>query len=40
MNNLRNSMNTPQVSGKPKILLISVFALFGFMVLIINSLHS
>ena len=35
MNNLRNSMNTPQVSGKPKILLIAVFALFGFMVLII-----
>lgn len=35
MNNLRNSMNTPQVSGKPKILLIALFALFGFMVLII-----
>jgi len=36
MNNLRNSMNTPQVTGKPKIILIALFALFGFMVLIIT----
>jgi hypothetical protein len=36
MNNFRNSLNTPQVSGKPKIILIAVFALFGFMVLIIT----
>jgi hypothetical protein len=38
MNNLRlrSSMNSPQVSGKPKIILIAVFALFGFMVLIVT----
>ena len=39
MNNLRNSMNSmnsPQVTGKPKIILIAIFALFGFMVLIVT----
>ena len=36
MNNLRNSMNTPQVTGKPKVILIALFALFGFMVLIVT----
>lgn len=36
MNNLGNSMNTPQVTGKPKIILIALFALFGFMVLIVT----
>lgn len=35
MNKFRNSLNSPQVSGKPKIILIAMFALFGFMVLII-----
>ena len=35
MNNFR-SLNNTQVVGKPKILLIAVFALFGFMVLIIT----
>ena len=38
MNNLRlrSSMNSPQVSGKPKNNFIVVFALFGFMVLIVT----